>query len=78
MSLEVHKYIENALDSKTKLLKAEIINFPQQKEANNFKIWKLYDKLNDNEDKDQLKTVIGICFVFSTLTILGFYSNFVL
>ena len=35
-------------------------------------------KLNDNEDKDQLKTVIGICFVFSTLTILGFYSNFVL
>tara|TARA_B100001939_G_scaffold17738_1_gene14789 strand:- start:1638 stop:1874 length:237 start_codon:yes stop_codon:yes gene_type:complete len=78
MSSEVHKYIENALDSKTKLLKAEIINFPQQKEANNFKIWKLYDKLNDNEDKDQLKTVIGICFVFSTLTILGFYSNFVL
>ena len=78
MSLEVHKYIENALDSKTKLLKAEIINFPQQKETNNFKIWKLYDKLNDNEDKDQLKTVIGICFVFSTLTILGFYSNFVL
>tara|TARA_Y100000816_G_scaffold262496_1_gene220207 strand:- start:1621 stop:1857 length:237 start_codon:yes stop_codon:yes gene_type:complete len=78
MSSEVHKYIENALDSKTKLLKAEIINFPQQKETNNFKIWKLYDKLNDNEDKDQLKTVIGICFVFSTLTILGFYSNFVL
>ena len=78
MSSEVHKYIENALDSKTKLLKAEIINFPQQKETHNFKIWKLYDKLNDNEDKDQLKTVIGICFVFSTLTILGFYSNFVL
>ena len=78
MSSEVHKYIENALDSKTKLLKAEIINFPQQEETNNFKIWKLYDKLNDNEDKDQLKTVIGICFVFSTLTILGFYSNFVL
>ena len=78
MSSEVHKYIENALNSKTKLLKAEIINFPQQKETNNFKIWKLYDKLNDNEDKDQLKTVIGICFVFSTLTILGFYSNFVL
>tara|TARA_Y100001935_G_scaffold124475_1_gene103351 strand:- start:1217 stop:1453 length:237 start_codon:yes stop_codon:yes gene_type:complete len=78
MSSEVHKYIENALDSKTKLLKAEIINFPQQKETNNFKIWKLYDELNDNEDKDQLKTVIGICFVFSTLTILGFYSNFVL
>ena len=78
MSSEVHKYIENALDSKTKLLKAEIINFPQQKETNNFKIWKLYDKLNDNDDKDQLKTVIGICFVFSTLTILGFYSNFVL
>ena len=78
MSSEVHKYIENALNSKTKLLKAEIINFPQQKETNNFEIWKLYDKLNDNEDKDQLKTVIGICFVFSTLTILGFYSNFVL
>ena len=78
MSSEVHKYIENALDSKTKLLKAEIINFPQQQETNNFKIWKLYDELNYNEDKDQLKTVIGICFVFSTLTILGFYSNFVL
>ena len=77
MSSEVHKYIEKALDSKKKFFDAEIINFPKHKQIHNFTIWKLYDKLNEKEDNDQLKTVIGICFVFSILTILGLYSNLV-
>tara|TARA_Y100000741_G_C17810340_1_gene377829 strand:+ start:39 stop:272 length:234 start_codon:yes stop_codon:yes gene_type:complete len=76
MSSEVHKYIENALDTKKDLFEAEVINFPNNKKSNNFDVWQLYNKSDVKEDGDQLKAVIGICFIFSTLTILGVYSNF--
>ena len=76
MSSEVHKYIENALDTKKDLFEAEVINFPNNKKSNNLDAWQLYDKSDVKEDGDQLKAVIGICFIFSTLTILGVYSNF--
>ena len=76
MSSEVHKYIENALDTKKDLFEAEIINFPNNKKSNTFDVWQLYNKSDVKEDGDQLKAVIGICFIFSTLTILGIYSNF--
>ena len=39
--------------------------------------WKLYDKSNAQETGDQLKAVIGICFMFSVLLLLGLYSNLV-
>tara|TARA_B100000989_G_scaffold155021_1_gene115659 strand:- start:1527 stop:1760 length:234 start_codon:yes stop_codon:yes gene_type:complete len=76
MSSEVHKYIENALDTKKDLFEAEVINFPNNKKSNTFDVWQLYNKSDVKEDGDQLKAVIGICFIFSTLTILGIYSNF--
>ena len=76
MSSEVNKYIENALDTKKDLFEAEVINFPNNKKSNTFDVWQLYNKSDVKEDGDQLKAVIGICFIFSTLTILGIYSNF--
>ena len=76
MSSEVHKYIENALDTKKDLFEAEVINFPDNKKSKTFDVWQLYNKSDVKEDGDQLKAVIGICFIFSTLTILGIYSNF--
>ena len=75
MSSEVHQYIETALDSKKNLFDAEVINFPSSKKINISNSWQLYNKLDAKEDGDQLRTVIGICFIFSILTVLGIYSN---
>ncbi len=79
MSSEVHKYIENALDKKKNLFNAQVISFPNEKTINededlkkgNDTIWKISDKSN----YDQLKAVIGICFMFSALLVIGLYSN---
>tara|TARA_B100000674_G_C37725986_1_gene862026 strand:- start:576 stop:833 length:258 start_codon:yes stop_codon:yes gene_type:complete len=85
MSLEVHKYIETSLEKKENLLNAKVINFPNEKspeknqnsEIANSVTWKLYDKSNAYEDGDQLKAVIGICFMLSVLILLGLYSNLI-
>ncbi|MDC1154661.1 hypothetical protein OAT07_00385 [Candidatus Pelagibacter sp.] len=79
MSSEVHKYIEEALEKNKNLFNAEVINFPNDKsinESKNFKtkydiVWKISDKSN----YDQLKAVIGVCFMFGALLIIGLYSN---
>ena len=79
MSSEIHKYIETAIDKKTNLFNAEVINFPQEQnikddkklKSQNQNFWKISDETN----ADQLKAIIGICFMFSTLVLLGLYSN---
>ena len=76
MSSEVQKYIETALDAKKDLFEAEVIDFPKNREFDNFNFWQLYNKSDVKEDGDQLKAVTGICFIFSILVILGLYSNF--
>ena len=84
MSSEIHKYIETSLEKKN-ILNADVISFPKEDkknvskdlDINKFGYWKLYDKSYENEDGDQLRAVIGICFMFSMLTILGLYSNLV-
>ena len=82
MSSELHKYIETALEKNENLINAKVINLAEKKKTNNkinqeikkFETWKLYDNSNIKEDGDQLKTVIGICFMFSVLIITGLYS----
>tara|TARA_B100001057_G_scaffold489127_1_gene574769 strand:- start:1606 stop:1863 length:258 start_codon:yes stop_codon:yes gene_type:complete len=84
MSSEVHKYIETALEKRESLFNADVINFPKEQkisktknlETNKNYVWKLYDKSNQNEDGDQLNAVIGVCFMFTVLTLLGLYSIF--
>jgi len=81
MSSEVQKYIETALDKKENLFNAEVIKFPNDKNINETEdskikahyVWKINDKSND----DQLKAVIGVCFMFAALILMGLYSNFV-
>ncbi len=85
MSSEVHKYIETALEKNKNLLNAEVINFPSENKmseqdflkSKNSSFWKLYDKSSLQEDGDQLKAVVGICFMFTTLILIGLYSNLV-
>ena len=78
MSSELHKYIETAIEKKKSLLNAEVINFPNKKKMDNLKtgthdFW----QINDQSNNDQLKAVIGICFTFGSLILIGLYSNFI-
>ena len=85
MSSEVHKYIEASIEEKEKMLYAEVINFPSENKVEKFqdksikqlKFWKLYDKSYSNENGDQYRTVVGICFMFSVLFLLGLYSSLI-
>jgi hypothetical protein len=80
MSSEVHKYIETALEKKEKLFKAEVLNFPKDKKNEVIKDFKIkseneFWKINDESNDDQLKAVIGICYMFGALILMGLYSN---
>jgi len=81
MSSELHKYIETAIEKKERLLNAEVINFPSDKKLDDLKnqstdtydFWQINDKSND----DQMRAVVGICFMFGSLILIGLYSNFI-
>ena len=81
MSSELQKYIETSIEKKENLLKAEVISFPNEKKFVDLKDLKLpsqkYWKLNDKSNDDQFKAVIGICFMFGTLFLMGLYSSLI-
>tara|TARA_B100001142_G_scaffold313664_1_gene350352 strand:- start:1612 stop:1857 length:246 start_codon:yes stop_codon:yes gene_type:complete len=80
MSSEVHNYIEKSLKKKENLFNAEVINFPNEKSNDDFKDFKVKNenfwKISDKSNNDQLRAVIGICFMFGALIVMGLYSNF--
>ena len=81
MISEIRKYNEPTLEKKSDFFTAEVLNFPNDKKSNISKdieiniinFWKISDKSNE----DQLKAVIGICFMFGVLTLMGLYSNLI-
>ena len=79
MSSELHKYIEDAINKKKNLFNAEVLDFPNNNKIDNSKNLKIkindHWKINDNANNDQLKAVIGICFTFGILILIGFFSN---
>tara|TARA_Y100000816_G_C26083634_1_gene571506 strand:- start:1615 stop:1872 length:258 start_codon:yes stop_codon:yes gene_type:complete len=83
MSSELHKFKDTSLNKKENFLNAEVIDFPLEKnesnlqnlDSKNLSFWKLHDKSYINEDGDQLKAVVGICFMLTVLALLGLYSN---
>tara|TARA_B100001057_G_scaffold427252_1_gene451911 strand:- start:1315 stop:1572 length:258 start_codon:yes stop_codon:yes gene_type:complete len=85
MSSEIHKYNEASLKKKENFFNAKLIDFPGNKNMEatknlsekHYYTWKLYDKSNDKEDGDQLRTVIGICFMFGVLILTGLYSTLI-
>ena len=80
MSSEVHKHIEKRLIKNKNLFNAKVLNFPNDIKIDRSKIskttidnfWRISDKSND----DQRKAVIGLCFMFGALILMGLYSNF--
>jgi len=81
MSSEIHNYIETSLDKQDALFKAEVINFPKEKNLTNIELKKLDNQnvweISDESNNDQLKAVAGICFMFGALIIMGLYSNLI-
>ena len=81
MSSEVHKYIEKAIEKNQNLFDAEVINFPKDKQIQNIKAFKAdvnsFWKISDETNDDQLKTVIGLCFMFGALFVIGLYSSLI-
>ncbi len=78
MSSELYKYIETSIDKRENLLKAKVLEFPNEINLNNTKILKNNNnhwRIDDKSNIDQLKTVTGICFILGILTIAGLYSN---
>ena len=81
MSSEIHKHIETSLNKNLNSFNADVISFPVNKKNNNskdlkietFKYWNIRDKSNE----DQLRAVIGVCFMFVALILIGLYSNIV-
>ena len=81
MSSEIHKYIETALDKEDALFNAEVIDFPKEKNPSGIELKKLDIqntwKINDETNDDQLKAVIGICFMLGALIFMGLYSSLI-
>ena len=81
MSSEIHKHIEDRLEKKENLFNAEVINFPNDAKVNNIKISEVkidkFWKISDISNNDQLKAVVGICFMFGALIVMGLYSNLI-
>ena len=79
MSLELHKHIEERLTKNKSLFNAKVLNFPKDKNLNsstkleiiNDNFWNINDKSNE----DQLRAVIGVCFMFGALILMGLYAN---
>ena len=79
MSSELQKQIKKASLKSENLFNAEVISFPKEISANDFEeldfkkntFWKITDESNN----DQFKAVVGVCFMFGALILMGLYSN---
>ena len=81
MSSELQKYIKTTPDKKDNLFNADVINFPKDRKLETSKDLQLKEfdfwRINDQSNVDQLRAVIGICFMFIALIVMGIYSNLI-
>ncbi|MDA8569424.1 hypothetical protein OAM39_02395 [Candidatus Pelagibacter sp.] len=80
MSSEIHKNIKSFSGKQKVLFDVDVINFSKEKNYNKIRLNKFDNqniwKLNDESNDDQLKAVIGICFMLGSLFLMGLYSNY--
>ncbi len=79
MSSQTYKNLEKPLKKDQNFFNAEVINFPTEKKLNELKDLQIntgnYWKISDASNHDQFRAIIGICFMFGALTLMGLYSN---
>ena len=81
MSSELKKILDHPIEKDRNLINARILSFPNEQTSNkreeiitttdNF--WKINDKSNE----DQLKAVVGVCYMVGALILIGLYSNLI-
>ena len=78
MSSEVHKYIEEALEKNQNLFDVKVINFPKDNKIQKVDALKTdasyFWKIQDENNNDQFKAVVGLCSMFGALIVIGSYS----
>ena len=81
MSSELHKHIEERIIKNKSLFNAKVLNFPKDKNINSSTKLKIIDdnfwNINDKSNEDQLRAVIGVCFMFGALILMGLYANLI-
>ncbi len=81
MSSELHKHIEERLIKNKSLFNAKVLNFPKDKNINSSTKLKIIDdnfwNINDKSNEDQLRAIIGVCFMFGALILMGLYANLI-
>ena len=81
MSSELHKHIQERIIKNKSLFNAKVLNFPKDKNLNSATKLKIVNdnlwNINDKSNEDQLRAVIGVCFMFGALILMGLYANLI-
>ena len=79
MSSELREHFKKIPENKNNFLNAEVLNFPNEKKKIRSQSFKLntkdYWNIKDSSNNDQLKAIIGICFTFGSLLVIGIIAN---
>ena len=81
MSSELKKILDHPIEKDRNLINARVLSFPNDLTTNKHeKIITSTDnfwKINDKSNEDQLKAVVGVCYMVGALILIGLYSNLI-
>ena len=81
MSSELKKILDHPIEKDGNLINARVLSFPNElKTSKHEKIISTTDsfwKINDKSNEDQLKAVVGVCYMVGALILIGLYSNLI-
>ena len=81
MSSELKKILDHPIEKDRNLINAKVLSFPNElKTSKHEKIISTTDsfwKINDKSNEDQLRAVVGVCYMVGALILIGLYSNLI-
>ena len=81
MSSELKKILDHPIKKDGNLINARVLSFPNElKTSKHEKIISTTDsfwKINDKSNEDQLRAVVGVCYMVGALILIGLYSNLI-
>ena len=81
MSSELKKILDHPIEKDRNLINARVLSFPNElKTSKHEKIISTTDsfwKINDKSNEDQLRAVVGVCYMVGALILIGLYSNLI-
>ena len=81
MSSELQKILDLPIEENRNLSNGRVLSFPNEQKTNKHEkivtttgsFWKINDKSNE----DQLRAVVGVCYMLGALILIGLYSNLI-